>query len=200
MKIVVGLGNPGLNYQYTRHNAGYLVVTELAIKAAAPFSNKKDLFCELAKTKIAQHEALLIRPLTFMNDSGKCVQAILHWYKLTLADLLIVHDDVSLPLGRLRLQKDGGAGGQHGVESIIEYMGGARNFNRLKIGVGPDPGGDRRADYVLARPPESQRDLFDSCLKASQQAAIFWVEHGITEAMNQFNGLNFAEPQQEAVE
>ena len=86
-----------------------------------------------------------------MNDSGKAVMAIKQFYKIVLKDCLIIHDDVAFPLGRIRLQKDGGAGGQHGVESIIEHLGGEKDFNRLKIGIGPDPGGNVRHNYVLQK-------------------------------------------------
>lgn len=190
MKLVVGLGNPGLQYEWTRHNAGFMVVTSLAIKAEAHFSPKKSLFCDLAKTSIGSQEVLLVKPTTYMNDSGKAVQALLSWYKLSPDEMLVIHDDVSLPLGKIRLQKAGGAGGQHGIESIMQSLGGAKSFDRLKFGVGPDPGGELRAGYVLSRLPERDRDLCNQVVEVAQEAVKLWVTNGILESMNRFNGLN----------
>jgi len=194
MKVVVGLGNPGLQYEWTRHNAGFRVLTALAVEAGAHFAAKKDLFADIAKTDISQEEVLLVKPTTYMNESGKAIQAILHWYKLPPSSLLVVHDDVALPLGKIRLQKSGGAGGQHGIESIIANLGGLQEFDRLKFGVGPDPGGQTRANYVLGRVPESDRELFNKVSELSQQAIKVWLAQGVLDAMNNFNGLDLSEP------
>src|SRR5262249_24513824 len=115
------------------------------------------------------------------------------WYKVPLGDFLIIHDDVSLPLGKIRLQKSGGAGGQHGVESIIESLGGAKDFNRLKIGVGPDPGGDLRANYVLSAVPEVDRPLLERVVQLSFDAALSWLSEDMKAAMNKFNGTDLVE-------
>src|SRR6185369_7117687 len=135
MKIIVGLGNPELRYYSTRHNAGFRVVDLLATELGAHFKVANDLKADVAKVNYKTHTVLLAKPKTYMNLSGDAVQRILHWYKADLSALLVIHDDVSLPLGRLRLQKGGGAGGQHGVESIIECLGGRKEFDRLKVGV-----------------------------------------------------------------
>lgn len=227
MKVIVGLGNPGLEYAATRHNVGFMVVDKLASALQASekpesqsmlkgllnffgapetvFSHKKDLFAEVLKVKLQSNhwqlgskksedkpleDLLLVKPTTYMNLTGKSVQAILSWYKLSLSDFLVIHDDVSLPLGKLRLQKDGGAGGQHGIESIIETCGGKNNFSRLKVGVGPDPGGDKRANYVLAQIPQGQKDAYDLCIATCANAALDYLRFGIAKAMNQYNGMN----------
>ena len=194
LKLVVGLGNPGLQYLFTRHNAGFAVVEQLAIGCNAHFSAKRSFYCDLAKAQLGGCDVLLAKPQTYMNVSGKAVVAILNWYKLMPGDLMVIHDDVSLPLGKIRLQKNGGAGGQHGVESIIEHLGGRKDFDRLKLGVGPDPGGFDRADYVLAPVPQEQRELFERSVTTSAEAVISWLENGLEKAMNQFNGLELGTP------
>jgi PTH1 family peptidyl-tRNA hydrolase len=107
---------------------------------------------------------------------------------LSIGDFLVIHDDVSLPLGRLRFQKGGGAGGQHGIESIIECMGGDNNFDRLKFGVGPDPGGDKRADYVLSNIPSQDLSIFETMLEKAIKGIDCWLKDGIEKTCNAFNG------------
>jgi PTH1 family peptidyl-tRNA hydrolase len=104
---------------------------------------------------------------------------------------MVVHDEVALPLGKLRLQKNGGSAGQHGIESIMECLGGNKDFDRLRFGVGPDPGGDRRAAYVLSPIPQIDREVFERCLAASSDAIELWLQKGIVETMNKYNGMIF---------
>ena len=190
MKAIVGLGNPGLEYQSTRHNAGFVVLDELVgTVAGASFSHKSRLLAQIASLTIAGEDVLLVKPSTYMNLSGQAVCRVIAWYKISLAQLLVVHDDVSLPLGKLRFQKNGGAGGQHGIESIMECLGGRSEFDRLKVGVGPDPGGDARANYVLSPVPAADRELFHRSVALATQALGFWVSQDTDKAMNQFNGL-----------
>ncbi|PWT96660.1 MAG: aminoacyl-tRNA hydrolase, partial [Candidatus Melainabacteria bacterium] len=196
LKIIVGLGNPGKNYESTRHNVGFRVVDRIGIEYGATFSPEKHLKAEVSKISSATQPVLLVKPSTYMNLSGLSVGALASWYKVELEDFLIIHDDVSLPLGRLRFQKAGGAGGQHGVESIIDTLGGAKHFNRLKVGVGPDPGGDLRAGYVLSAVPETDRPLYEKVIERSAQAASSWVGQDIDKVMNQFNNTDLREPPQ----
>jgi peptidyl-tRNA hydrolase, PTH1 family len=192
MKVIVGLGNPGLDYYFTRHNAGFAVVDEIGRvdgSLGASFANKKNLFCDMSKIALSGDEIILVKPITYMNDSGKSVQAVLNWYKLASSDLLVVHDDVSLPLGRIRVQAKGGAGGQHGVESIIQQLGG-QDFDRVKVGVGPDPGGDIRGKYVLQVEPNT--DLYKRSIKQAAEAAVFWLQNGAVDAANKFNGIDLS--------
>jgi Peptidyl-tRNA hydrolase len=121
--------------------------------------------------------------------------AILQWFKVSPKDMLVVHDDVSMNLGRLRLQKAGGAGGQHGIESIIGVLGGNKDFDRLKVGVGPDPGGDVRGNYVLSRLPEADRELFRQSILTSKAAVLSWLDQGIEPTANVFNGKVLGLPQ-----
>jgi len=190
MKVIVGLGNPGLDYYFTRHNAGFTVIDEIGRLEGglgAQFANKKSLFCDMAKINLSGQEVLLVKPATYMNDSGKSVQAVLGFYKIEPKDLLVVHDDVALPLGRIRVQASGGAGGQHGVESIIQMLGG-QGFDRVKVGVGPDPGGDTRGKYVLQVEPNTE--LYGRCIKQAALAASSWLTVGSVESANKFNGID----------
>lgn len=192
LKVVIGLGNPESRYERTRHNAGFRLADALAIKYGATLARKQELFCELSKIKVLGQDLLIVKPLTYMNLSGKAAAAICRWYKVDRKDILVAHDDVSLPLGQIRLQKGGGAGGQHGIESIIECFAGSKEFERLKIGVGPDPGGAMRANYVLANFPEDEEILIRQVIDLSLQAIDVWLSAGISAAMNRFNGLNLA--------
>jgi peptidyl-tRNA hydrolase, PTH1 family len=189
LKLILGLGNPGSRYEMTRHNAGFVVVSKLATVNGASFSFKSNMNADLCKTTISNNSVLLAKPQTYMNLSGQAAQNIAHFYKIVPQDILVVHDDVSLPLGTMRFAKGGGAGGQHGVESIMEVMGN-RDFHRLKIGVGPDPGGARRADYVLADIPDIDQELYFTVITKASEAITLWLRRGIQESMNAYNGLD----------
>lgn len=192
-KLIVGLGNPGDKYQNTRHNAGFWVVDRLALLAAADFSNKSNLFCHMTKVVLSRQDVILAKPQTYMNESGRAVSALARFFKISPDNMLVIHDDSSLPLGKIRLQNAGGAGGHHGIESIIELTGGNRNFDRLKIGAGPDPGGHRRADFVLSPFPVKDHELVGEVVRLAADAAMSWLEAGIKESMNRFNGLSLCE-------
>jgi PTH1 family peptidyl-tRNA hydrolase len=193
MKVIVGLGNPGREYENTRHNAGFRLVDQLATAFGAELKVNPRLFCIIAKCSHGGSDILLVKPITFMNLSGQAVRAVLHWYKIKPAPhiLLVVHDDVSLNLGRIRFQTDRGAGGQHGVESIIECLSGSKQFDRLKLGVGPDPGGAERGNFVLRQIGEVEKPVFDRVLKESSEAVKIWLKSGPDEAANRFNGIDF---------
>lgn len=193
MKVIIGLGNPETQYKGTRHNAGFEVVdslNSLAGARAGSFKRNNRLFAEVNQNTLFGVPVLLAKPITYMNDSGKAALAIKQFYKIALKDFLIIHDDISLPLGKIRLQKDAGAGGQHGVESIIECLGGEKSFNRLKIGIGPDPGGDVRMHYVLQIFSASERAILDKVIETAGRGISCWLTRGIDQAMNEFNGLD----------
>jgi peptidyl-tRNA hydrolase, PTH1 family len=195
MKVIVGLGNPGSEYELTRHNAGFQVLIELGTASGGDWKLVKNLQSAVIKGRIGQHDLVLAMPQTYMNLSGEAVLAVLHWFKVSPKDMLVVHDDVSMNLGRLRLQKGGGAGGQHGIESIISVLGGNKEFDRLKVGVGPDPGGDVRGNYVLSRLPEADKELFRKSISTSKDAVLSWLDRGIDQAANAFNGKVLGVPQ-----
>lgn len=186
MKLVVGLGNPGRRYAGTRHNVGFEVLAELATRwgAGAP-QNKHQ--CELADAQFSGTRVLLAAPQTYMNLSGRSVQQIVSFYKLPLEDILIVCDDLNLPCGRLRLRRSGSAGGQKGLQNIIDQMG-SREMARLRIGI-DRPENDRvdAADYVLSRFFSEQRALIDAAIPRAADAVEIWVREGIDAAMNLVN-------------
>lgn len=197
MKVLVGLGNPGSQYEQTRHNAGFRVIDLIATSNGAQLKVDKNLQAAVLKGKFKGHDVVLAKPLTYMNLSGHAVQRILHWFKVESKDLLVIHDDVSLPLGKMRLQSAGGAGGQHGVESIIEQFGGNKNFDRLKVGVGPDPGGDLRASFVLSGFHGHDLLLFDKVVLKAAEASLSWLQNGTQKTANRYNGIDLAAPPEE---
>jgi peptidyl-tRNA hydrolase, PTH1 family len=193
LKVIIGLGNPGLEYEGTRHNAGFEIIDSINNMTQSPgekFTVDKTRLAQIRKTAMNNESILLAKPVTYMNDSGKALVQIKRFFKVPLKDFLIIHDDISLPLGKIRLQKEGGAGGQHGVESIIECLGGEKGFNRLKIGIGPDPGGDVRHDYVLQKFSVKERTVLAKVIALATKAAFQWTAYGIDQAMNEFNGLD----------
>lgn len=196
MKVIVGLGNPGREYENTRHNAGFRLVDQLGTAFGAELKLNQRLFCVIAKCNFGGDEILLVKPTTYMNLSGQAVRAVLHWYKIKPGPhiLLVVHDDVAINLGKIRFQSDRGAGGQHGVESIIEALSGSKQFDRLKVGVGPDPGGAERGNFVLRQISAEENPLFDRVLKESSEAVKVWLKSGATEAANKYNGIDFSAP------
>ena len=208
MKVIVGLGNPGREYEETRHNAGFRLLDRMAEAMNIELKETKSLSSIVGKSGTTasfqgasiSDTVLLVKPTTYMNLSGQAVRAVLHWYKIDLLEnrprdkhaLMIIHDDVSLNLGRIRFQSGRGAGGQHGVESIIEQLGGSKSFERLKIGVGPDPGGDVRGQYLLSKFRPDERELFDKVLDHSLGAVKVWFEKGTEHSANVFNGIDYA--------
>jgi peptidyl-tRNA hydrolase, PTH1 family len=195
MKLIVGLGNPGPQYMMTRHNAGFWVTDRLATTyGAEKFSQSRNLFSYVTKVHTPHGPVVIAQPDTFMNLSGQAVVSLLNWYKIDVADLLVIHDDVALPLGKLRVQSGGGAGGQHGVEDIIQKLGGRKNFDRIKFGVGPDPGGARRADFVLKAFPPDALEMKSKMIELCAEAAGMWLSEGWKAAANKFNGIDLNPP------
>ncbi|HEY9773274.1 MAG TPA: aminoacyl-tRNA hydrolase [Planktothrix sp.] len=195
MKILIGLGNPESRYEKTRHNAGFRVIDRLAAMHNVDLRNESKFRALFASATIGGERTLLVKPLTYMNLSGESVQSVLSYFKVeSMSDMLVIHDDVSLPLGRIRAQKGGGAGGQHGVESIMRMLSGSKDFHRLKFGVGPDPGGQWRADFVLSQFEPEDVELYEIVIGKSCDAALTWIRAGIQETMNHFNGVVFGLP------
>ncbi len=185
MKLVVGLGNPGSKYEGTRHNIGFEVVERLAAcGAGVAFGRKFDGL--LAEAQIEFQRILLLKPLTFMNLSGRSVGQALRFYKLEPADLLVVCDDLNLPLGKLRLRGGGSDGGQKGLRDITAQLG-TDGYARLRIGIG-ERGLTDAADFVLSRFRSVERATIDDALILASQAVAVWVAQGPAAAMNRFNG------------
>jgi PTH1 family peptidyl-tRNA hydrolase len=197
VKAIFGLGNPGPRYAGTRHNVGFAVVDELARRAAVAFESAPAdaLFAKWRRTGhpgagapgVINDVALLVKPLTFMNESGQAVGELVRYFKIDVADLLIVVDDVQLPLGKLRARARGSAGGHNGLKSIIAHLG--EEFPRLRVGVGR--GEDIRrdlADHVLSRFEPDERDEAGRMTVRAADAAETFITSGIAAVMNTFNG------------
>lgn len=160
MKLIVGLGNPGKEYQRTRHNAGFLAIDELASNLKFQTTKQKKFPADIWTGRILRSRAAFAKPLTYMNNSGEAVQAIMKFFKLKTDDLLVIHDDKDIPLGETRVQKGRGAAGHNGVQSIIDRLG-SKDFWRIRVGVAPtDRAIADTADFVLGKfTKEEQRRL-----------------------------------------
>jgi PTH1 family peptidyl-tRNA hydrolase len=185
MKIVIGLGNPGLNYAGTRHNVGFDVVDYLA-KGPAYAAFRQRFEALIAEGNEGEESVLLVKPMTYMNLSGRAVRAVVDFYKLPVESVLVVCDDFNLPLGKLRVRTQGSHGGQNGLRSIQEHLG-TDAYSRLRIGVG-QPGPGDAVEHVLSRFKSGEQAAVEEAIAAAAQAAILWVREGVEACMNKFNG------------
>jgi peptidyl-tRNA hydrolase, PTH1 family len=184
MKVIVGLGNPGPKYAGTRHNVGFDVIDYLAAApGCTPFREKFEAF--VAEMKEGDETVLLVKPLTFMNLSGRAVRAIADFYKVPVEGLLVICDDLNLPLGKLRIRMKGSHGGQNGLRNIQEQLG-TDGYTRLRLGVG-QPAFDA-VDHVLSKFKPGERAAVDDAIAIAAQATLLWVRQGAEAAMNKFNG------------
>ena len=185
MKLVVGLGNPGKQYAGTRHNIGFEVLFELSRRFSAPFARQK-FEAEYAELQLQQEKVLLIAPQTYMNLSGQSVQKFCSFYHLVPSDVLVVCDDLNLPLGKLRIRASGSAGGQKGLQHITQLLG-TLDVARLRIGIDPPPTGRDAKDWVLGAFSKSERLIVETAVQQAAQAVETWVTQGLAAAMNRFN-------------
>ena len=184
MKLIVGLGNPGSQYERTRHNVGFMAFDLFAQKhGALNFRVAHESF--LADVLLNGEKLLLLKPQTYMNLCGRAVASAMGFYKLEVADLLVVVDDVALPAGVIRLRASGSAGGHNGLKDIERAVGGL-TYSRLRIGVDP-PGMVPQKDYVLAAFTPEQKPKVETALKTAVEAIALWAQEGIVKAMNKFN-------------
>lgn len=194
-KLVVGLGNPGKEYEGTRHNIGFAALDRLAKKFGCSF-RKKSRFSAMVAEAVAGDagKVMLAKPQTYMNRSGAAVNALLQWLKIEPAHLLVVVDDADLPLGQIRLRVAGGSGGHNGLLSIIETLGGNEEFARLRVGIGRSaPLGADISGHVLGRFAPLERELAEQAVTTAVEAIECCLREGLTEAMNQFNRKKSAE-------
>lgn len=184
--LVVGLGNPGDQYENTRHNAGFQVIDALADRGNFPVQRLK--FHALTNTATVGGQGVLVmKPVTYMNLSGQAVGAAARFYKISPDHVLVISDDVDLPLGKLRIRKGGSAGGHNGLKSIIQHLG-TDQFPRLKVGVGSKPHPDYdMADWVLGKLQGEDKKIMDDAAVRAAQAVECLLSQGIDRAMNQFN-------------
>lgn len=184
MKLIVGLGNPGSRYRTTRHNLGFMVVDALAERWRISVGGKRH-DAELGSGEIASVRAVIAKPQTFMNASGESVAKLRRLHRLDPADILAVYDDLDLPLGRIRLRADGGAGGHNGVASLISVLG--KGFPRLRVGIGRPPGGADPVGYVLEPFDASERSIVEETIGRAADGAESWLAQGLEPTMNVVN-------------
>jgi len=191
MKIVVGLGNPGAQYANTPHSIGFEAVEAIAASIGAVWEEKRAFTCRLARGSFAGRQVLLVEPLTFMNLSGDSVAPVVKYNNATPADLLVIHDDIDLPAGRIRVKKGGSCGGHNGVRSIIERLG-TQDFARLKLGVGKNR--DNVIGHVLGKFDPGTRAVMDQVVAEAVKAAAVILREGPDRAMNACNGWSAVPP------
>ena len=186
MKLIAGLGNPGQRYIGTRHNIGFEAIRRLRLKLGGDKLRGK-FDSDFTESIIAGEKLVLMCPLTFMNLSGRSVQAAVDFFSLPLPNLLVICDDLNLPLGSVRLRSSGSAGGQKGLQNICNLLG-SQMFPRLRIGIGAAPPNWDAADYVLAKFSAEEKIDVDRAIDAAVEAALVWMNSGMEVAMARFNG------------
>jgi len=185
MKLVIGLGNPGLVYANTRHNVGFKVINKVAKLTNIKIKGRR-YKSRIGQGKILAQEVILAKPMTYVNLSGEAVELLVRNFQVPLSDLLVVYDDISMPLGKIRIRKKGSAGGHNGLKSIIEKLASAE-FARIRIGIGtPSPEISFR-DYVLSPFTDEENEVIEQAIEKAAEAVICTIEEGIDVAMNRYN-------------
>ena len=187
MHLIVGLGNPGAEYAKTRHNAGFILVDRLAELWRAGWTRERKFAARVAKAERHGQKVLLCEPQTFMNLSGEAVGALVKYYQLPLAKILVVVDDADLPLGEIRLRPGGGTGGHHGLESVTQHLG-SREYARLRIGIGRQYEARQITGHVLGMFSADEHALLEKILERAAGQLECWLSAGLQKAMSQFNG------------
>ena len=187
MKLIVGLGNPGLIYAGSRHNIGFQVIKSLASSLKISLKRDSSVFASVGRAKIIEEDVILALPQTFMNLSGVAVKACFKKFKISSPEqLLVVCDDLDLDLGRMKIRSSGSSSGQRGLKSIIEHLG-TQNFNRLRIGIGRPKNSEDAAKYVLSGFLRKEKEAVWQIKEEAVSCSISWAEKGITETMNMYN-------------
>ena len=184
MKLIVGLGNPGKEYTSTRHNVGFMVMDTLADYWHVSINTKK-FKGEYVKLKYQGEDIILLKPMTYMNNSGEAVSQVMNFFKIDVDDLLVIYDDMDMPTGKLRLRQSGSAGGHNGVKSIIAHVG-TQNFKRIRVGIDKHPQ-IPVVDYVLGRFTKEQQPLIEDGIQKATQAVQMMLDKDFVAAMNAFN-------------
>ena len=187
MKLVVGLGNPGVEYAWTRHNAGWLIIDSFVNRLSLSEPRMKFKGAFWGPVVMGGEKVSFLKPYTYMNLSGESIRPIMDFYKLDLSDILVIYDDISLEPGVLRLRTKGSAGGHNGMKSIIKHLGGD-TFPRIRVGIGGEkhPGQDL-ADYVLGHFKDDEKELLSDALDKAEKAAELFAQDEFSEAMNKYS-------------
>ena len=187
MHLIVGLGNPGAEYAKTRHNAGFLLVEKLASQWKTDWSNERRFVARMAKAVLGGKKILLCEPQTFMNLSGEAVAAVVQFYQLPLANVMVVVDDADLPFGEIRLRPSGGSGGHHGLDSVSQHLG-SKEYARLRIGIGRKNEARQITGHVLGKFSAEESVMLEKVLEQAASQVDCWLHAGLQKAMSQFNG------------
>ena len=185
MKLIVGLGNVGEKYFFTRHNVGFMILDRMAIVKGLSFKEDKKLKCFLAKTKINLEDIIFIKPTTFMNLSGDSVQLVMNYYKIAPEDVLVIYDDLSLELGKIRFRSNGSDGGHNGIKSVIKCVG-TQSIPRLKIGIGPQPPIPAE-QFVLQNFYKSQLEELKPVINSAIEGIEYYINNGMEMSQNLYN-------------
>ncbi|MCA1032835.1 aminoacyl-tRNA hydrolase [Bacillus timonensis] len=185
LKLIVGLGNPGKQYEDTRHNIGFKVIDELSSRLMIPIDKAK-FNGAMGMGLVSGEKVLLLKPLTYMNLSGECIRPIMDYYNIDIEDLIVVYDDLDLPTGKIRLRSKGSAGGHNGIKSTIQHLG-TQQFKRVRIGIDRPKNGMKVPDYVLGRFSEEEIDSVVDSVKLSASACEKWLSTPFLQVMNEYN-------------
>jgi len=186
--VIIGLGNPGRSYRRNRHNVGFMLVERLAHDLGLHFTRRQSK-AQVASGRLGRRKAVLAKPQTFMNLAGGSVAPLARFFRVELPDLLVICDDLDLPLGTIRLRPGGGSAGHRGLRSIFEHLG-SQDFPRLRIGVGRPPGRMDPSDYVLQDFSQAERPILDDALGRAADAIRTYAAEGIEAAMSRYNGAS----------
>lgn len=187
MKLIVGLGNPGKEYEKTRHNSGFMAIDKIADMLSVSV-NKKECLALTAKTTYHNQQVVLMKPQTYMNNSGEAIRNFIDYYHVDISDILVIYDDLDLKYGQLRLRTKGSAGGHNGIKSIIAQLK-TNEFKRIRIGIEKDPN-IPVIDYVLGKTVKEKQDLYEKSINKAAKAAIEFIDVPFDKVMNEYNKEN----------
>lgn len=185
MKLIIGLGNPGKEYEHTHHNVGFDIIDRLAEKWGVSLNQQK-FNAMYSIIHRPEGKVMLMKPLTYMNLSGEAVQPMMDYYDIAVEDIVVIYDDLDLEKGKLRLRQKGSAGGHNGIKSLIQHIG-TQNFNRIRVGISRPPQGMKVPDYVLSKFSKQEQPLMEEAFDHAANACEYWLEKPFTEVMNVFN-------------
>ncbi|MFE8704036.1 aminoacyl-tRNA hydrolase [Cytobacillus sp. FJAT-54145] len=185
MKLIIGLGNPGKQYDKTRHNIGFDIIDALSERLNIPLDNSK-LKGLYGMGHVNGEKVFLLKPLTYMNLSGESIRAVMDYYDIDLKDIVVIYDDLDLPVGKIRLRQKGSAGGHNGIKSTIAHVG-SQEFNRIRVGVDRPSNGMKVTDYVLGRFTKEEQEVMDEVINRCTKACEAWLQQPFLQVMNDFN-------------
>ncbi|WP_027108008.1 aminoacyl-tRNA hydrolase [Lacticigenium naphthae] len=186
MKMIVGLGNPGAKYRETKHNIGFITIDEFVHQHGIGL-NKTKFESVYGEGFIGNEKVIIVKPQTFMNDSGRAVRSLMDYFDIEVSDLVIIYDDMDLPTGKIRLRQKGSAGGHNGIKSVIQHIG-TQNFNRIRIGIGRPLTNQSVVSHVLSPFLKNTHDEMLSSVKQSAEALTYWIDqHSFVDTMTKFN-------------